>query len=285
MIFPHGFLTPGTKRADTWELSAIPARTWSILCVWRKILCCCLSLWHCWDFFHAKIPSFSRSGTDLTSSSITRGRSVSLKSLTGSPESPGQACSRTLIQTPLHVFVSWHQILKGLGRFLMRATAGILRTTEVWTCENTFLVPYACECCTMDVAEVGQSKEQCQQHGSPSTTAISFCPHGALASRCQQVVSSSAGRLFKPFAMWDGRNLVPGTLPLRGTVVSSLLSWDLEGFRRDKAALIAKPRGRGHGQLFPSAQVRVSLLLSTEAMLSCMLYLYHAWFHFIFWLA
>lgn len=66
------------------------------------------------------------------------------------------------------------------------------------------------------------------------------------------------------------------TLPLRGTVVSPLLSLDLEGFRRDKAALIARLHGRGHGQFFPSAQVRVSLLLSTEAMLSCMLYLYHA---------
>lgn len=54
----------------------------------------------------------------------------------------------------------------------MCATAGILRTTEVWTCENTFLVPYTCERCAMDVAEVGQSKEQCQQHGSPSTTAF-----------------------------------------------------------------------------------------------------------------
>lgn len=69
---------------------------------------------------------------------------------------------------------------------------------------------------------------------------------------------------------------MPGTLPSRETVVSPLLSLDLEGFRRDKAALIARPRGRGHGQLFPSAQVRVSLLLSTEAILSCMLYLYHA---------
>lgn len=59
-------------------------------------------------------------------------------------------------------------------------------------------------------------------------------------------------------------------------MVSSLLSLDLEGFRRDKAALIARLRGRGRGQLFPSAQVRVSLLLSTEATLSCMLYLYHA---------
>lgn len=69
---------------------------------------------------------------------------------------------------------------------------------------------------------------------------------------------------------------MPGTLPLRGTVVSHLLSSDLEGFRRDKAVLIARPYGRGRGQLFPSAQVRVSLPLSTEAMLSCMLYLYHA---------
>lgn len=69
---------------------------------------------------------------------------------------------------------------------------------------------------------------------------------------------------------------MPGTLPSSGTVVSPLLSLDLEGFRRDRAALIARPWGRGCGQLFPSAQVRVSLLLSTEAMLSCMLYLYHA---------
>lgn len=126
----------------------------------------------------------------------------------------------------------------------MCATAGILRTTEVWTCENTFLVPYTCECCAMDVAEVGQSKEQCQQHGSPSTTAVSLCPRRALASRCQQVLSSSTGRLFNPFAMWgwkQQRRLVLGTLPLRGTVVSPLLSLDLEGFRRDKAALITRP--------------------------------------------
>lgn len=81
---------------------------------------------------------------------------------------------------------------------------------------------------------------------------------------------------FNPFAVWAQRRLMPGTLPLRETVVSPLLSSDLEGFRRDKAALIARPHGRGHGQLFPSAQVRVSLLLSTEAILSCMLYLYHA---------
>lgn len=67
-----------------------------------------------------------------------------------------------------------------------------------------------------------------------------------------------------------------GTLPLRATVVSPLLNSDLEGLRRDKATLIARPLVRGRGQLFPSAQVRVSLLLSTEAMLSCMLYLYHA---------
>lgn len=65
-------------------------------------------------------------------------------------------------------------------------------------------------------------------------------------------------------------------LPVRGKVVSPLLSLDFEGFRRDKAALIARHHGTGHGQLFPSAQVRVSLLLSTEAVLSCMLYLYHA---------
>lgn len=159
-------------------------------------------------FFHAQIPSFSCSGTDLTSSSVTRGRLISLKSLTGSPAYPGQACSRTLIQTRLHAFVSWDQILKGLGRFLMHATAGILRT-EVWTCENTFLVPYACECCALDVAEVGQSKEQCQQHGSPSTVAVSLCPCRALASRCQQAVSSSTGRLFNLFAMWGQRNLMP----------------------------------------------------------------------------
>lgn len=69
---------------------------------------------------------------------------------------------------------------------------------------------------------------------------------------------------------------MPGTLPLRGTVVSPLLSLNLEEFRRDKAALIARPPGRGHGLLFPSTQVRVSLPLSSEAMLSCMLYLYHA---------
>lgn len=49
----------------------------------------------------------------------------------------------------------------------MHAAARILRTTEVLACENTLLVPYVCECCAMDVAEVGQSKEQCQ-HGSPS---------------------------------------------------------------------------------------------------------------------
>lgn len=109
-------------------------------------------------FFHAKIPSFSCSGIDLTSSSITRGRLVSLKSLTGSPAYPGQACSRTLMQPPLHAFVSWDQILKGLGRFLMHAAAGILRTTEVWACENTLLVPYVRECCAMDVAEVGQTR-------------------------------------------------------------------------------------------------------------------------------
>lgn len=89
----------------------------------------------------------------------------------------------------------------------------------------------------MDVAEVGQSKEQCQQHGSPSTVAVSLCPRRALASRCQQVVSSSTGRLFNPFAVWSQSKFMPGTLPLTGTVASPLLSSDLEGFRRDKAAL------------------------------------------------
>lgn len=128
----------------------------------------------------------------------------------------------------------------------------------------------------MDVAEVGQSKEQCQQHGSPSTVAVSLCPCRALASRCQQVGSSSTGRLLNPFVVWSQRRLMPDTLALRATVVSPLLNSNLEGFRRDKATLIARPLGRGRGQLFPSAQVRVSLLLSTEAMLSCMLYLYHA---------
>lgn len=103
-----------------------------------------------------------------------------------------------------------------------------------------------------------------------------LCPRRALASRCQQVVSSSTGWLFNPFTVWGQSRLMPGTLPSRETVVLPLLNLDLEGFRRDKAALIARPHGRGHGQLFPSAQVRVSLLLSTEAILSCMLYLYHA---------
>lgn len=61
-------------------------------------------------------------------------------------------------------------------------------------------------------------------------------------------------------------------------MVSPLPVVDSKGFGRDKAALMAKPHGGGHGQLFPSAQVRVSLLLSTEAMLY-MLYLFHALFH------
>lgn len=68
-------------------------------------------------------------------------------------------------------------------------------------------------------------------------------------------------------------------------MVSPLPLSDSEGFGRDQAALLAGPRGAGHGQLFPSAQGRVSLLLSTEAMLLCMLYLYRALFLLIFWLA
>lgn len=153
----------------TWEVSAVPARTWSILCAWRKIWKA-VAFHHgtAEIFFHAKILSFSHSGTDLTSPCKTRGRLVLLKSLTGSPTPPGQACcSRILIQNPLHAFVFWDQILKGLGRFLMCVAARIVRTTDVWTCENTFLVPYTCECCAMDVAEVGQSKEQCQMVPHP----------------------------------------------------------------------------------------------------------------------
>lgn len=72
---------------------------------------------------------------------------------------------------------------------------------------------------------------------------------------------------------------------MRGAVVSTLPALDSGGFRRDKAALIVRPHGGGYGQLFLSAQVRVSLLLSTEAMLLSVLYLYHALFHLIFWLA
>lgn len=45
---------------------------------------------------------------------------------------------------------------------------------------------------------------------------------------------------FIPFALWVQTKLMPGTLPLRGTVVSHVLSLDLEEFRRDKA-VIADP--------------------------------------------
>lgn len=78
---------------------------------------------------------------------------------------------------------------------------------------------------------------------------------------------------------------MPGGLPLRGAVGSPRTVSGSEGFGRDKAALVATPRGGGHGQLFPNAQVGVSLLLSAEAVLLCTLYLYRALFHLVFWLA